>query len=259
MSDTKRRYPGLHGGEWSPAAPQLLKDVWTLAITYHADPAAIRDALPPGLEPHPEGRVEMTMYAIPDLAQTSGFGAFSLTYITLEVTGQDGHAQDGTMAIPGRAWAFYWNDSHRVRSYAREAVGIPAEPGFCAWHRDENGQPESVLTVDGAPVIRLLVEPSETPGGKMGGTLNYFTDRQIPNLDGHGFAIDELVFVPIPFVVESVQARPISLDFAFPEGHPANRFRPIRPITEASLLYGTVTFTYSQARRVSNFLDGAGP
>ena len=58
MSGTKRRYPGLHGGAWSPAAPQLLKDVWTLAITYQADPDAIRDALPPGLEPHPDGRVE---------------------------------------------------------------------------------------------------------------------------------------------------------------------------------------------------------
>jgi hypothetical protein len=30
--------------------------------------------------------------------------------------------------------------------------------------------------------------------------------------------LPSLVFVPIPFVVESVLARPISLDFAFPEG-----------------------------------------
>jgi hypothetical protein len=67
----------------------------------------------------------------------------------------------------------------------------------------------------------------------------------------------EVVWVPYP-VVESVQARPISLDFAFPEGHPANRFRRIRPITEASLLYGTVTFTYSQARRVRTFWTAPG-
>jgi hypothetical protein len=257
MSGTKRRYPGLHGGAWSPAAPQLLKDVWTLAVTYQADPDAIRDALPPGLEPHPDGRVEMTMYAIPDPAQTSGFGAFSLTYITLEVAGHDGHAQEGTVPIPGRAWAFYWNDSHRVRSYAREAVGIPAEPGSCAWHRHADGRLDSVLTVDGAPVIRLTVEATETPGDRMGGTLNYFTHRQIPNLDGHGFAIDELVFVPIPFVVESFKARPVGLEFAFAEGHAAGRLRPIRPVAEATLLYGTVTFTYSQARRILNYLDGA--
>jgi Acetoacetate decarboxylase (ADC) len=257
MPGSQLRYPGLHGGDWSPSAPQLLKDVWTLAITYHAEPDAIREALPPGLEPHPEGRIEMTMYAIPDAGQTSGFGAFSLTYITLEVAGHDGYAQEGTVAIPGRAWVAYWCDSHRVRSYAREAVGIPAQPGSCEWHRTERGKTASVLTVDGKPVIRLVAATSERPAGKMGGLLNYFTHRQIPNLNGSGFAIDKLVYVPIPFVVESYEARPISLEFSFPEGHRANRFRPIRPIEQASLLYGTVSFTYSQARSMVNYLDGA--
>ncbi len=80
MDDTSAVRPNMHSGSWHPSAPVLLRDVWTLAITYKADPKALRRWLPPGLEPHPDGRVEMTMYEVPNSRQTSGFGAFDLTY-----------------------------------------------------------------------------------------------------------------------------------------------------------------------------------
>src|SRR3712207_7645162 len=61
--------------------------------------------------------------------QTSGFGAFSLTYLTVEIEGHDSLAAEGQMPIPGRFFAYYWNSSPRVLSYAREAAGVPAMYG----------------------------------------------------------------------------------------------------------------------------------
>ena len=245
--------PEMHSGYWHPSAPVLLKDVWTLGITYKADPAAIRRWLPAEFEPHPGGRVEMTMYSIPDANQTSGFGAFSLTYMTLEVAGHDGYAAEGAVAIPGRYWVSYWNSSHRVRTYARESVGIPARPGSCSWNRDGDLL-TSVLDIDGAPAIELKANVTAEHLGNVGGLLNYYTRRVIPSLDGSGSTVDELVYVPIPFVTEAYKATPVSLDFKFPSNDHMAELRPIGPISDAELLYGKVTFTYSQARQFKNYL-----
>ncbi|MEZ0214362.1 MAG: acetoacetate decarboxylase family protein [Xanthobacteraceae bacterium] len=253
MTETDKKISDMHSGYWHPTAPVLLKDVWTLAITYKADPEVIRRWLPPELEPHPDGRVEMTMYSIPDPNQTSGFGAFSLTYMTLEVAGLDGYSAEGAGKIPGRYWATYWNSSHRVRTYARESVGIPARPGACFWTRDGD-RLTSRLEIDGVTAIELKADVTDEHAATVGGLLNYYTRRIIPSLDGAGDTVNELVHVPIPFVVEAYKATPVSLDFLFPPDDHVAELRPIGPVSEAELLYGKVTFTYSQARRIRNYL-----
>ncbi|MCH7928662.1 MAG: acetoacetate decarboxylase family protein, partial [Candidatus Dadabacteria bacterium] len=60
-------------------APQLVTNAWMFIVGYEADPEALKAFLPEGLEPHPNNRVVLNMYTVPDGTETSGFGAYTLT------------------------------------------------------------------------------------------------------------------------------------------------------------------------------------
>jgi hypothetical protein len=246
-------YSGMAGGAWTPPAPQLLKDVLMLIVGYRADPDVLRDLLPPGLEPHESGAVQMNMYECPDPAQTSGFGAFSLTYLTVEVAGHDSQVAEGTMAVPGRFWVGYWNSSPRVRTYAREQAGIPALPGECTWTH-EGDRLRSRLTVDGATAIETVATVGTEEVGVLGGHLHYYAHREIPVPAGGTNAISELLEIPLPFVAHLREAQVEDVSFHFPEGSPFARLAPVTPLDVTGVLHGRVTFTYSAARRVRDYL-----
>lgn len=120
-------YTGMPGF-WSMPAPQLIRNARMLIVGYEARREALEAVVPPGLSPHESNLVQMNMYQV-DADQTSGFGAFSLTYLTVEIAGHDSLAVDGAVTIPGRLFAYYWNSSPRMVAYARETSGIPAMPG----------------------------------------------------------------------------------------------------------------------------------
>ncbi|GEL20429.1 acetoacetate decarboxylase family protein [Pseudonocardia asaccharolytica] len=246
-------YSGMAGGAWTPPAPQLLKDVLMLIVGYRADPDVLAQLLPPGLEPHPSGLIQMNMYECPDPAQTSGFGAFSLTYLTVEIAGHDSQTADGTMSIPGRYWVGYWNSSPRVRTYAREQAGIPALPGECTWTLDGD-RLLSRLSVDGTPAIEVTARVGTEEIGVLGGHLNYYTHREIPAPAGGTNAISELLEIPIPFVAHLRNAEVEDVTFRFRESSPFARLAPNSPLEIGGVLHGKVTFTYSMARRVVDYL-----
>lgn len=247
------RYSGMAGGTWSPPAPQLLKDVLMLIVGYRADRQALADLLPPGLEPHESGLVQMNMYECPDPGQTSGFGAFSLTYLTIEVAGHDSFAADGALAIPGRFWVGYWASSARVRTYARETSGIPALPGECTWTH-EGGVLTSRLSVEDALAIEVVAEVGTQDVGVLGGHLNYYAHREVPAAGGGANAISELLEIPIPFVAQLREAQVRDVSFHFPEGSPFARLAPVAPLEIGGVLHGRVTFTYSMARQLRDYL-----
>lgn len=246
------RIGGMPATLWSPPAPQLIRGARMLITGYRADRDALAEVLPPGLSPHPNSTVQMNMYEI-DAANTSGFGSFSLTYLTVEVEGRDSLAADGTLPIPGRYFAYYWNSSPRVLSYARESAGIPALPG----HRTSalaGSTLTSTLHVDDAPVITATAEVTDNAAGTLGGHLNYYAHRWIPAPEGGRAVVDELIELPLPFVADLYEAEVTDIDFAFPDGHPAARLAPVDPLEITSVLYGDVTFTYSMGRTVADYL-----
>lgn len=255
MTTTPDRYEGMPRNIWAPPSPQLIRDARMLIVGYRADRDALAEALPPGLEPHENGLVQMNMYDVA-AEQTSGFGAFSLTYLTVEVAGHDSLAADGTMPIPGRFFAYYWNSSPRVISYARESSGIPAMYGERT-ATTENGVLTSTLAVDGTDVITAKASVTGAPAGTLGGHLNYYAHRQIPAVEGGSAVISELVELPLPFIVDLYEASVDEITFGFPEGHPAAALAPTSPLEVPSVLYGDVTFTYSMGRVVRDYLaDG---
>ncbi|MEH6639339.1 MAG: acetoacetate decarboxylase family protein [Porticoccaceae bacterium] len=237
---------------WSPPSPQLIKDARMLIIGYRADMKAIQEVLPSGLEAHPNGLVQMNMYEVSG-EQTSGFGAFSLTYLTVEVANHDSYAAEGTMPIPGRYFAYYWNSSARVRAYVRESVGVRAMPGD---RRTESsgGKFQSILNVEGRDVIRVKAALNETAGGTLGGHLNYYSHREFLKPEGGSPVLSELLEFPLPFVANLYDAQIEDIVFDFPDGHPASRLAPIAPLETPAIMHADVTFTYSMGRRLQNYL-----
>ncbi|MFC5995039.1 acetoacetate decarboxylase family protein [Pseudonocardia hispaniensis] len=247
-----RTYHGMPSQLWAPPAPQLIRNARMLIVGYEADRAALEAVLPPGLTANPSNLVQMNMYEV-DSAQTSGFGGFSLTYLTVELEGRDSVAADGALRIPGRYFAYYWNSSPRMISYVREVAGIPALPGSRR-STIESGTLTSTLTVDGRDVITARAAVTETPAGTLGGHLNYYAHRQFPDLAGGTAVLSELVELPLPFVVDLIDATVQDITFDFPDDHPAAALAPTSPLRTPSVLYGDVTFTYSTGRRVRDYL-----
>ena len=245
-------YTGMPPRQWFPPTPQLIKDAWMLIIGYQADADAIRAVLPPGLEPHPNNLVQMNMYEV-EGTQTSGFGPYSLTYLSVEIADHDSLAADGTMPIPGRFFAYYWNSSERVRRYAREAAGIPALPGSRSGVQ-EGDKLVSTLTVDGQPVIRAVANVTDNFLMTLGGHLNYYSHRQFSAPEGGLAVVSELLEFPLPFVVDLYEATVQEVEFSFPDGEPAAELAPVQPLQVPSVLYGKVTFTYSMGRRIRDYL-----
>lgn len=239
--------------EWEPPTPQLIRAARMMIIGYPADPKGLAAVLPPGLKPHRNHRVQMNMYEVGE-GQTSGFGPFSLTYLTVEIADHDSELAEGIARIPGRYFAFYWNSSPRVRHFVRGALGVGAAPG----ERRLEGSAEcqtSILKTGGRDVITATVATSDRAAGTLGGHLNYYSRRTVLRPDGGGPALDELLEFPLPFVADVFEASVKDIRFDFPDGHPASLLKPAGGLGGAEVLYADVTFTYSMGRTLARFGD----
>jgi acetoacetate decarboxylase len=238
---------------WEPPTPQLIRNAKVFIVGYKADPIALADHLPPGLKPHENGLVQMNMYQVgPD--QTSGFGPFTLTYITIEIDGYDSELMEGAGTIPGRYFAYYWNSSPRVRAFVRENVGAKAQHGDT---RKEyvDGKLVSTLSLGGRDVIRVTSTVGETIVATVGGHLNYYAHREFLRPDGGAPVLSELVELPLPFVADVYESTVHDITFDFPDGHPATALRPLTPLQAPSVLHASTTFTYSMGRTIHNYLS----
>ncbi|MFA9501749.1 acetoacetate decarboxylase family protein [Natrinema sp. H-ect1] len=244
----------LEGTTVSP--PQLIKNARMLIVGYEADPEVLEAALPPGLEPHPNGLVQMNMYRVPSAEQTAHLDPYTLTYLTVEVADHDSRAvsdAQGELPVPGRFWVGYWTDSPQLQAYTRESAGIPSLPGSCAWAEDD-GELVSTLSVDGEPVIEAEASVGDDQIDTLTGHLHYYAHRQLPDPTGSRAQISELLEFPIPFVSELYEADVDRIDFDFPAESGFQRFAPVDPLSTPSVLHGTVTFTYPQGRRLRDYL-----
>lgn len=216
-------------------APQMVVGSRMLYFTWvPADPAAVAALLPPSLTPVENRQVFMNQYVVDSEQQTSGFPAYSLTYLGADVAGHD--TPDG--AVPGRWWTHYFNSSPEIREYAK-ARGVPATPGETTVEVDGE---RLVVTAfaDGVEVIRSTARVG-TPQGAIGrGQLRYITD-----VDG------TLTTGLYPFVAELVDPfEVLSLEFLAPD-HSVYALRPADPLE--------VTWGFYSPRSAFCYPGGEGP
>lgn len=196
------------------AAPQLVLHSRMLYTSWiPADPGACARLLPRALKPAPNRAVYMNQYVVDSAQQTTGFGAYSLTYLGLDVA--EHQAPDGV--TPGRFFTHYLNSSKVMRAYVRER-GVPAVPGSTTLELD-GGTLVATTYADGAPIIRTRASVGSSSDTVVAGHLRYITrvkDRLVSGLYPY---IGELAS---PFNV-------ISIEFLDP-GHPVYALRPKSPL-----------------------------
>ncbi|WNG37054.1 hypothetical protein F0U61_27780 [Archangium violaceum] len=198
----------------SLAAPQLVINSRMLYSSWiPADPKAAAALLPHGLKPASNHALFMNQYVVDSEEQASHFGAYSMTYMGLDLAGRT--APDGV--TPARFFTHYLNSSEIVRSYARER-GVPASPGETTLELNGN---ELVATtrVDGTPIIRTVARVGSKIGSVARGHLTYVTHVGKKLIAGNYPYIGELA---TPFEL-------VSLEF-LAKDHPTYVLRPASPL-----------------------------
>ena len=152
-----------------PLAPQLIVNSRMLYFCWvPEDPAAAAALLPEGLEPAGNRAIFINQYVVDGDAQTSHFGAYSLTYAGLDLAGLD--LEDGT---PGRWWTHYLNSNPVMRDYAA-VRGVPAVPGRTTLTL-EGDRLTATTFADDRPVIRSVARVGAGIADTARGHLRYIT------------------------------------------------------------------------------------
>jgi hypothetical protein len=174
--------------------PQLIVGARMLYLVWvPADPDAVAALVPDELEAAPRSPVFMNQYVVDDGGQTSNaasdesFGAYSLTYLGVDVAGLD--TEDGT---PARWWTHYFDSSPNMVRYAA-AHGVPAGGGETELELEDETL-VATTRLEGAEAIRTTARVALGTPGRATGQLRYLT-----RVDGR------LVSGRYPFVMDAAE------------------------------------------------------
>jgi hypothetical protein len=196
------------------AAPQMVIHSRMLYTSWMpADPEAAAALLPEG-GPTPAGPVYMNQYVVDSDEQTSGFGAYSLTYLGLDIAGM----MDPEGVIPARYMLFYFNSSERMREYTKREYDLPAVPGSTTVEKSGD-RVVATASLDGRPVIRTEARIGSGIAMVARGMLTY-----VRQMEGRFMAGN---FPYIADIAEGFEVQ--SIEFLDPS-HPLSALRPADPL-----------------------------
>jgi len=214
--------------------PQLITGARMVYIVWlPADPTAAGALVPDGLTPQQGAPVYLNQYVVDDAAQTSnaaspdGVGAYSLTYLGIDLAGLDTEA-----GVPGRWWTHYFDSSPNMISYALDH-GVPAEGGETTLELS-GGKLVATTLVAGDPIIRTTARVEVGSPAHATGQLRYIT-----RIDG------ELLSGRYPFVMDTAEKFEVeAVEFLNPE-HPVSALRPADPLQITFGFYSpSISFCY---------------
>ena len=215
-------------------APQLITDARMLYLVWlPEDPAAAAALVPDELTAAEGSPVYINQYVVDDAGQTSnaaspdGFGAYSLTYLGVDLAGLDIEA--GT---PGRWWTHYLNSSPNMNRYAADR-GVPVGSGRTTLELDGDTLVATTFG-DDTPIIRTTARVTVGTPQRTTGQLRYIT-----RVDG------ELVSGRYPFVGDFAETfEATSVEFLDP-AHGVHALRPREPLTTTFGFYSpSISFCY---------------
>ncbi|MDX6556060.1 MAG: hypothetical protein QOD86_2255 [Miltoncostaeaceae bacterium] len=196
------------------APPQMVVNSRMLYTSWMpADPEAAAALLPAG-GPPPAGPVYMNQYVVDRDEQTSGFGAYSLTYLGLDIADMF----DPAGAIPARYMLFYFNSSPVMREYAERVYGLPGVPGATELSA-ANGTVVATTSLDGKPVIRTTASIGNDILMVARGQLTY-----VRELGGKMFAGN------FPFIADLADGFSLTSVEFLDADHPVYALRPADPL-----------------------------
>jgi hypothetical protein len=194
--------------------PQLITNARMLYFCWvPADPAATAALLPAGLTPAQDKAIYINQYCVDTDAQTSHFGAYSLTYMGLDL---DGLNVDGD--TPGRFWTHYYNSNPGMMAYAAER-GIPAESGKTELVIENDVLTATTAAGDGTLLFRTKARVSDAIAESVRGHLRYITQT--------GGGLESGRYAYVGDIVADFEIQ--SLEFLAPD-HPSYALRPADPL-----------------------------
>ena len=213
------------------AAPQMVVNSRMLYTSWMpADPEAAAALLPPG-GPTPAGPVYMNQYVVDSDEQTSGFGAYSLTYLGLDIAGM----MDPQGVLPARYMLFYFNSSPVMREYTVREYDLPAVPGATTVEAG-GGAVVAETSLDGTPVIRTEAAVGPDILMTFTGQLTYVRQKEGRFMAGN-----------FPFIADLADGFEVrSIEFLDPS-HPVYALRPADPlqvVAEGSFYSPDDSFVY---------------
>ena len=216
-------------------APQLIVGARMLYLVWApADAAAAAALVPSELDAAPGSPVFMNQYVVDDPAQTSnaasdeGFGAYSLTYLGVELAGLD--TEEGQ---PGRWWTHYFDSSPNMIRYAA-ARGIPAGEGKTELALEASNL-VGATRVRGEEAIRTTARVELGALARGTGQLRYLT-----RVDG------EILSGRYPFVVDAAETfEALSVEFLGGGPESLQALRPAEPLEITFGFYSpSISFCY---------------
>jgi len=196
------------------APPQLVINSRMLYSSWiPADPTATAALLPARLKPAANRAVYMNQYVVDSAEQTSGFGAYSLTYLGVDLAGHT--APDGV--TPARFFTHYFNSAESMRRYVKER-GVPATEGTTVL--ELTGEKLVATTsAQGVPIIRTVARVGSRISAVARGQLAYVTQVGGKLMGGNYLYVGE--------IADSFEL--LSLEFLAPD-HPVYALRPSTPL-----------------------------
>ena len=216
-------------------APQLIVGARMLYLVWlPEDEGAAAALVPDELEAAPRAPVFLNQYVVDDAGQTSGaassdgFGAYSLTYLGVDLAGLD--TEDGT---PGRWWTHYFDSSENMIRYAA-AHGVPAGSGETRLEPAE-GRLVATTIVDGEEAIRTTARVELGTPAHATGQLRYLT-----RADG------QIVSGRYPFVMDAAEIFEVeSVEFLGGGPQSLQALRPAGPLQVTFGFYSpSISFCY---------------
>jgi hypothetical protein len=203
------------------------------AVWLPADAEAAAALVPDELDAGAGSPVFMNQYVVDDGSQVSNaasaepFGAYSLTYLGVELAGLD--TEEGQ---PGRWWTHYFDSSRSMIRYAA-SHGVPASAGETELAL-EGGRLVATTRLNGEEAIRTTARVEIGTTARGAGQLRYLT-----RVDG------QLVSGRYPFVVDTAETFEVeSVEFL---GGDAS-LRALRPAEPLEITFGfyspSISFCY---------------
>jgi len=199
-----------------PLPPQVVRNAPLLTIFLEVDPAIVSGLLPRSLALRPDSRLVLNMWSHSDPNENSGFGSFgkmSVSYLAVEVAGEEGSSADGSTRFPGRYWLYHWSDFGSVRDYARAASGLEIMPGE-TFVRIDSARLSAGLSIDGTPAITASARVGREKQRTISGRSVYYAQRA---RSGGGV---EVARFEIPWVSDAFDASAAEVEFSFPRNTP---------------------------------------
>lgn len=190
---------------WAGNEPYTVRGNEHIIVGITLDAAAVRAALPDGLEPAEGVTGGLNVYYSDG---GEGIAAYQRTYVWVDLANYD-----SLTGNKGR-YILWVSDGVHVQKLA--GLGYDAVPGKTTL--TQNGEAVTgTTTVEGKQVMEVSIKLAGGECGDIMGTMNY---PSMPK-DANG-----MMFTQYGFIGKGCGAKPLAVDIMAPEDHPLSKFRP---------------------------------